>query len=123
MEQHLGRKLKPNETVDHFDRDFTNDDISNLVVREIEEHSHLDAKFRKSKSFDCPQCNTQFKLKGFQLNDATQNREKGKAGPFCSRSCAGTYGAAVQNGRQAKLEVHSIVPEYFRIVKDDEPPF
>jgi hypothetical protein len=30
-----------------------------------------------------------FELSGRKLNDAVANRRKGKAGPYCSRSCAG----------------------------------
>ena len=32
MEQHLGRKLTDDETVDHIDEDYTNDAISNLRI-------------------------------------------------------------------------------------------
>jgi len=32
MEQHLGRELLPNETVDHINEDFTDDRIENLQL-------------------------------------------------------------------------------------------
>jgi len=35
-----------------------------------------------------------------------------KAGPFCSRSCAGKYGRALQLGKITPLEVVEIEPEY-----------
>lgn len=44
MEQHLGRYLKPEEQVDHKDKDKTNNTISNLVLIERGPHQkdHVD---------------------------------------------------------------------------------
>jgi hypothetical protein len=39
MEQKLGRKLEPNETVHHVNGDFTDDRLDNLQV--IDKHDHL----------------------------------------------------------------------------------
>jgi hypothetical protein len=38
MEKHLGRYLKPTEQVDHIDKDKTNNDISNLELKERGPH-------------------------------------------------------------------------------------
>lgn len=51
MEQHIGRKLLPNEVVHHIDKNKTNNDISNLLLLTQSEHSklhrELDKKFGK----------------------------------------------------------------------------
>lgn len=44
MEEHLGRRLSPDEVVHHIDGDKTNNDISNLAVMSREEHSSLHRK-------------------------------------------------------------------------------
>jgi hypothetical protein len=90
MEQQLGRELDPDlETIDHINRDFTNNDISNLQIIERSEHAKLDAERTKEQQFVCEVCNKEFTLTSWQLHDAVQNRKKGKTGPYCSRSCAG----------------------------------
>lgn len=91
--------------------DFTNDAQDNLRVVTRAEHASNDVKRSKPMSFICPQCNTTFILEGRKLNTAIRNRDRGRAGPFCGRSCAGKYGKSVQVG-SSKLEVKKIVPEY-----------
>lgn len=49
MEQHLGRKLSPDEYVHHKDGDPLNNDINNLEILSPEEHSRLHAKQRWSR--------------------------------------------------------------------------
>jgi hypothetical protein len=92
MEQHLGRKLEPDETVDHKDNDFRNDDISNLQILTRSENTKKEMqrpeRAKKYFEFDCPVCGT---LSKKPLKDVESNRRKGREGPFCSRSCAGTY--------------------------------
>lgn len=43
MECHLGRYLLENETIDHIDGNYLNNDISNLQVIDRTEHCKLDA--------------------------------------------------------------------------------
>ena len=43
MEQYLGRKLSRNEVVHHKDRNRMNNDISNLEVMSVSEHTRLHA--------------------------------------------------------------------------------
>jgi len=112
MEQHLGRELKPNETIHHKDHNPLNNSIDNLEVIDRAEHARLHAVKKKDMSFLCPICSTKFALSGRKLHDAIQNRKKGKAGPFCSRSCAGKYGALLQQGKIKPLEVKQITPQY-----------
>ena len=60
VEQYLGRYLKPNETVDHIDEDFSNNDLSNLRVVDRSEHckSHTSSKPLLKKK--CVVCGLEF---------------------------------------------------------------
>lgn len=97
MEVYLKRKLEKDETVDHIDRDFLNDDIDNLQVLSWSDHVQKDAKRRKPVFEFCLYCNKYFELTRDQV--ANSFRKNVKNGPFCSRSCAGKYGTDVQNNR------------------------
>ena len=88
MEQHLGRELTEEETVDHINNDFTDDRIENLQLLSLVENASKAMVGKESKmfSFICPCCGTaSVKL----LKEVKGNRKKGKDGPFCSRKCAG----------------------------------
>ncbi|MBF84897.1 MAG: hypothetical protein CL489_10600 [Acidobacteria bacterium] len=100
MENHLRRFLTDDETVDHIDCDFTNNAISNLRVMDRSQHSREDVKRLKPVEFECPMCSTSFSLEGDRLRTFSKNLTQDKAGPFCSRKCAGLYGAKVQNGME-----------------------
>lgn len=113
LAEHLiGRRLKPNETIDHNDRDKTNDSGRNLVIRDRAEHSSLDALRVKVEDVCCVECGATFTPSRDQHN----GRAETKAGPFCSRRCSGTYGARVQNGGQV-IERISVEKEYYRTDK------
>lgn len=112
MEVHLGRYLNKDETVDHLDGNPRNNNLDNLVVKPRKEHVLEDVKRLKEQEFICPWCGGKFKLVGKKLHNAIANRYKNKAGPFCSKSCAGKYGRALQLGHMDKLEVKLIKPEY-----------
>lgn len=89
MENHIGRFLENNETVDHIDNDVTNNSIENLRILNRSEHVKLDIKRIGSQEFVCEVCNITFTLSGRKLHEAKHNRLKGSKGPFCSKSCAG----------------------------------
>jgi hypothetical protein len=93
MEAFIGRKLKEWETVDHIDEDKTNNKISNLQIlsRKDNAKKSMDQPHRKRKisSFTCSICSSVF-----SIPESTYQRNQirlGKAGPFCSKSCAGIY--------------------------------
>ena len=96
MEQHLGRELLPHEEVDHKDDDVTNDVISNYQIltkqKNIEKHFSKPENKRKIGTYVCPICSETFSK---YENNVKHNRVLGKAGPFCSRSCAGKYSVTV----------------------------
>lgn len=111
MEIKINRYLKDHETVDHLDTDVTNNSYENLVIKDRSLHISEDVKRYKNKTFICPECNTFFVLSGSKLNNAINNRRKGRAGPFCSRICSGKYGKNIQTGG-TKLNVVLINPDY-----------
>lgn len=108
------RILNLNETVDHIDEDYTNDDLNNLQILSRIDNADKSFKLnpqRVQKYFNgiCPECGNEFTK---QMNYVKANNIKqGKAGPFCSRVCAGKYGKEIQlsrvyaNGNAAKLKI------------------
>lgn len=115
MELHLGRYLNEDETVDHIDRNPLNNEISNLQVLSRKEHGKLDAIRLKEKTFTCFICGVNFNLVGKKLHCAISNRKSNKAGPFCSKVCAGKYGKNVQLNIIEKAKVVDIIPEYITL--------
>jgi hypothetical protein len=113
-EVELKEKLKPDETVDHHDRDFTNDKLSNLKVKSKSIHASQDALRVTVKPINCPECSNLFTPNVNQRNK--QHAGKGQAGPFCSKVCVGKYGARVRN-EGVILERTSLEKTYYRIDK------
>lgn len=90
LEQHIGRELTDDETCDHKDDDFTNDDIDNLQILSRADNINKAKQSRAFFEFNCPMCgNLAFK----PLNQVKHNHQLGKRGPYCSRSCAGKAGS------------------------------
>ena len=112
MEQHVGRELLPNETIDHIDRDFTNDSLDNLRIIGRSEHTKDDIKRVKLKEIICVRCGqTAMKRASYLHGNAKQK----KAGPFCGRSCAGKYGKDVQMNKIKLLSAQPKCPKKERI--------
>lgn len=94
MELQLGRKLDPNlETIDHIDSNFDNNDLSNLRIMPRDQHSTEDTRRVKLVKFTCAWCNKEFERSPRLIRDKAK---KNKAGPFCSRACAGKYSRMLQ---------------------------
>jgi len=91
MECKLQRLLENNEEVHHKDNLEFNDIIENFEIKTNKEHKkeHMIA----AEYFICPICKTGFKLEGIKLSRYKTERKRfsNMAGPFCSKSCAGTY--------------------------------
>ena len=100
IELHYGFKLLGNETVDHIDGDFTNNDLSNLQILDRSVHITKDSIKYISEDFVCPICSKHFSLKYGKLRERKGNERRGIAGPFCSRKCSGIYGTEVQRNRR-----------------------
>jgi len=107
VEVRENKLLLDNETVDHDDQDFTNDSLDNLIIRDRVEHIKLDARRRTELETNCIWCGTKFVLTRHQYGKA-----KGKAGPFCSKSCIAKYSTSIQNGGKSLLR-NVVKKEYF----------
>ncbi len=99
----------------HIDKNPLNNEITNLQVLTKSEHVKLDVKRLVPVVFSCPLCNNSFSLHGNKLSNAKSNRLRNRAGPFCSRKCAGKYSAAVQHGKD-ELEI-KIIPDVYTDLK------
>lgn len=111
VESTINRRLTKDETIDHNDRDKTNDNLNNLVIRNRNEHSRLDAIHVSVEPVNCVECGKSFEPSKAQRNSQAFNRESEPAGPFCSKHCSGLYGARVQNGGE-RLERQVIKKTY-----------
>jgi hypothetical protein len=113
MELQLGRPLDPNlETVDHVDSNIDNNNLDNLRLVPREEHSADDTRRVKHVKFDCAWCDKQFERSPRLIRDKSK---KNKAGPFCSRSCAGRYSRMLQLKLIDKLGPQPMVnSEYYK---------
>jgi hypothetical protein len=107
-EKRLGRYLLEDETIDHLDNNFNNNVEENIRIVSRREHVVDDVIRHEQQSFICPECGIMFSP---DMHEAVQARKKGKAGPFCSKSCSGRYGQRIQTGSK-KLEVKQIRPKY-----------
>jgi len=87
MELYLGRKLESWEEVDHINGDITDNRIGNFQLLTKSENVKKSAKRKKMLYFVCPICQADFQLdeRTYKHNQLKQKR----AGPYCSRSCAG----------------------------------
>ena len=93
MEQHIGRRLTTDEVVHHLNENKLDNRIENLEILSREEHSRMHAPIAELSKHICPLCEKEFIR---EARDVRGNIKKGKAGPFCSRECAGKYGQAKQ---------------------------
>lgn len=108
MEVYLNRELRADEEVHHIDGNFINDYITNLEVVDATKHRrHHMLKETPDIEVTCVECG-----KSFLLNKKQQRYRKynsiDKAGPFCSRSCSGKYGARLQNSSEEDKNRESI---------------
>lgn len=103
MEKEIGRALSEAEEVHHKDGNPLNNEISNLEIKLHGEHQ----KEHSTKYFDrkevCKWCGKEFTWTGYQqrihYSNFSRKNKRGRQpnGPFCSKKCAGSYGAMVQN--------------------------
>ena len=117
MEQHVGRQLDPNsETVDHIDRNHSNNDINNLRIVPRSQHSKDDTRRVKLVDFNCSMCGKKFPRSPRLVRDKSK---KGRRGIFCGRKCAGRYARKLQLGLIEKFPVQPYLEsEYYRNVKN-----
>lgn len=88
-------KISSDLVVDHIDEDQTRDEYDNfqLLTREENTRKSLAGK-AEIREFVCPMCWTKFNK--FMRDVRWNQHKRNKAGPFCSKSCAGRYGTNKQ---------------------------
>jgi len=113
LELQLGRRLDPNkETVDHWDSNIENNNLDNLRIVPREEHSANDTRRVKPVKFKCAWCKKDFERSPRLVRDKAR---KNKAGPFCSRQCAGKYSRKLQLKLIDKFDSQPVVDsEYYK---------
>lgn len=113
MELQLGRPLdKDLETVDHWDSNFDNNSLDNLRLMPRSEHSENDTRRVKLVKFKCAWCDKEFERSPRLIRDKAK---KNKAGPFCSRGCAGKYSRRLQLNLIDKFDSQKAIDsEYYK---------
>jgi HNH endonuclease len=113
LELQLGRKLDPDlETVDHIDSNFENNSLDNLRIMPRNEHSTEDTRRVRPVKFNCAWCKNEFERSPRLVRDKAR---KNKAGPFCSRKCAGQYSRKLQLKLIDKFDVQPVIDsEYYK---------
>jgi len=85
MEKKIGRKLLPGECVHHKDFNSRNNNIKNLQLMTISEHSKLHGKRRRvRKVVVCDRCKKEFEMK---MNIWRWKKAHGQKKFWCSRDC------------------------------------
>ncbi len=113
MEVHLGRYLKENETIDHIDGNFLNNNFSNLRVIERKQHCIEDVKRNKDAVVECAYCHKLFTIKGNELSYRNR-KDRHQSGYFCSKICSGKYGKEVQLGLRIPITIDRVLPVKYR---------
>jgi hypothetical protein len=113
MEVHLRRPLdRDRETVDHINNDFNDNRLNNLRLVPRDVHSADDTRRVKNVKFKCSMCKKEFERSPRLIRDKSK---KNKAGPFCSRQCAGKYSRMFQLKLIKKLNKQPYLEsEYYR---------
>jgi len=112
MELQIGRVLDSNDTIDHIDSNINNNDLNNLRIMPRDEHSAEDTRRVKKVKFKCAWCDNEFERSPRLIRDKAK---KGKAGPFCSRQCAGKYSRMLQLKLIDKFDAQQAIDsEYYK---------
>jgi hypothetical protein len=87
MEQHLGRKLSTDETVDHIDENVQNESIDNYQILSRADNVRKSVKRAEYLTLTCKYCGKQFQRR--RAVDTRNQTVRRVDGPFCSRQCVG----------------------------------
>ena len=71
-----------------------------IIDRKI--HASDDSIYVEAVALKCKWCYTIFERRA---NHVQHSSKQNKAGPFCDKSCAGKYSAALQNGKINKFTI------------------
>jgi len=114
IEVHLDRYLEENETIDHIDGNFLNNDLSNLQIIDRQKHSYNDVYRNEDVIVKCQYCGKEFKIIGSKIRQ--RNRlDRHQSGYFCSKQCSGKYGKDIQLGIKKPTTVDRVVPNKYQV--------
>lgn len=114
-----GHSFDADDTVDHVDRDYTNNEFGNLQILTRSEHAKQDALRAFEIEIVCVLCGAHAMKKP---NVLRHNAKQGKAGPFCGKSCAGKYGKEIQMGEQSLPPQPTVTSQYYKLSKQPRTP-
>lgn len=114
MEVHLGRYLEENETIDHIDGNFLNNDFLNLRVINRKQHAYEDSYKNENVIVNCSYCGKEFEINGRFLHNRNR-RDRYLSGYFCSKKCSGKYGKEIQLGLRKHITVDKVIPNRYKV--------
>jgi hypothetical protein len=95
MEQHLRRRLRPNEDVHHINDIKDDDRLENLQLMSRPEHMRLHCPITHpllSEEIPCSYCGKILNLIGWRLrNHKQRSKVAGYTGPFCDKIHSGLF--------------------------------
>ena len=89
VENKIGRHLLPKEQVHHKDGNKQNNDITNLELLSISDHTKIHNPKLEDIEAVCKLCNETFKVKGNLFRLRLKRNKSGFI--FCSRSCSSKF--------------------------------
>lgn len=119
MEVHIGRYLDVDETIDHIDGNFLNNNINNLRIINRKQYAVEDAVRNKNVIVKCQYCGKEFTIKGSTLHRRNR-KDRQQSGYFCSKKCSGKYGADIQHGLINPTIVDRIVADKYTVKSANE---
>lgn len=114
VEVRLDRYLEKNETVDHIDGNFLNNNVDNLQVLDRRTHCKNDAFRNQDHVVKCQFCGKKFIVKGTTLSSRNR-KDRFQSGYFCSRHCSGKYGKMIQLGLIIPTKVDRLVASKYQV--------
>lgn len=114
VEKYLNRYLEKDETIDHIDGDFLNNDLSNLRVINRKQHAIEDAFRNNNITVSCKMCNKTFEIKGSTIHSRNRT-DRHQSGYFCSKHCIGKYGRYIQLGYLQHTTVDKVVASKYKV--------
>lgn len=122
MEVHLGRYLEIDETIDHIDGNFLNNDISNLRVIDRKQHAIEDVVRNKDMTVKCTYCGQEFTIKGSKLHERNR-KDRHQSGYFCSKQCSGKYGQKIQSKSITPITKDRVIADKYTVKSANKETF